>query len=148
MAGSLNKVILIGRLGQDPEVREVGSGKVANFSIATDESYVDKTGTKVEKTEWHRIVMWNRAAENAEKYLTKGSLIYVEGKLETRSWESESGERKYSTEIKSFSFQMLDNKNANYSQEETPIATETVAKEDKNVASDNSQVETEDDLPF
>jgi single-strand DNA-binding protein len=110
MAGSLNKVILIGRLGQDPEVREVGTSKVANFSIATDESYTDRTGNKVEKTEWHRIVMWNKAAENAEAYLKKGSLVYIEGKLETRSWDNDRGEKRYSTEIKSFSFQMLDNK--------------------------------------
>ena len=110
MAGSLNKVTLIGRLGQDPEVREVGTSKVANFSIATDESYTDKSGNKVEKTEWHRIVMWNKAAENAQAYLKKGSLVYVEGKIETRSWENDSGEKRYTTEIKSYSFQMLDNK--------------------------------------
>ena len=125
MAGSLNKVILIGRLGQDPDVREVGSAKVANFSIATDESYTDKTGNKVEKTEWHRIVMWNRSAENAEKYLRKGSLIYVEGKLETRSWENDAGEKRYSTEIKSFSFQMLDNKNSQDSTYEQPKSSST-----------------------
>ena len=111
MAGSLNKVTLIGRLGQNPEVREVGTSKVANFSIATDESYTDRSGNKVEKTEWHRIVMWNKTAENAEAYLKKGSLVYVEGKLETRSWDNDAGEKRYSTEIKSFSFQMLDNKN-------------------------------------
>tara|TARA_B100000900_G_scaffold229970_1_gene195289 strand:+ start:1322 stop:1822 length:501 start_codon:yes stop_codon:yes gene_type:complete len=111
MAGSLNKVTLIGRLGQDPEIREVGMSKVANFSVATDESYTDKSGNKVEKTEWHRIVMWNKPAETAERYLKKGSLVYIEGKLETRSWENDSGEKRYSTEIKSFSFQMLDNRN-------------------------------------
>ena len=102
MAGSLNKVTLIGRLGQDPEIREVGMSKVANFSVATDESYTDKSGNKVEKTEWHRIVMWNKPAETAERYLKKGSLVYIEGKLETRSWENDSGEKRYSTEIKSF----------------------------------------------
>ena len=112
MAGSLNKVILIGRLGQDPDVREVGTSKVANFSVATDESYTDRNGNKVEKTEWHRVVMWNKAAENAGAYLKKGSLVYIEGKLETRSWENDAGEKRYSTEVKSFSFQMLDNKNA------------------------------------
>ena len=110
MAGSLNKVTLIGRLGQDPELREVGTSKVANFSIATDESYTDRSGNKVEKTEWHKIVMWNKAAENAQAFLKKGSLVYVEGKIETRSWENDSGEKRYTTEIKSFSFQMLDNK--------------------------------------
>ena len=84
---------------------------MANFSIATDESYTDREGNKVEKTEWHRIVMWNKAAENAEAFLRKGSLVYIEGKIETRSWQNDSGEKRYSTEIKSFSFQMLDNKN-------------------------------------
>ena len=156
MAGSLNKVILIGRLGQDPDVREVGSAKVANFSIATDESYTDKTGNKVEKTEWHRIVMWNRAAENAEKYLKKGSLIYVEGKLETRSWENDAGEKRYSTEIKSFSFQMLDNKNSQDSTYEQQLSssepTETLSSKDEN-SSENSSNKQEaksetDDLPF
>ena len=118
MAGSLNKVTLIGRLGQDPEVREVGTSKVANFSIATDESYTDRSGNKVEKTEWHKIVMWNKAAENAQAFLKKGSLVYVEGKIETRSWENDSGEKRYTTEIKSFSFQMLDNKSDQNSRSE------------------------------
>ena len=156
MAGSLNKVILIGRLGQDPDVREVGSAKVANFSIATDESYTDKTGNKVEKTEWHRIVMWNRAAENAEKYLKKGSLIYVEGKLETRSWENDAGEKRYSTEIKSFSFQMVDNKNSQDSTYQQQLSssepTEIPSSKDEN-SSENSSNKQEaksetDDLPF
>jgi len=171
MAGSLNKVILIGRLGQNPEVREVGTSKVANFSIATDESYTDRSGNKVEKTEWHRIVMWNKAAENAEAYLKKGSLVYIEGKLETRSWENDAGEKRYSTEIKSFSFQMLDNKNdqsqrsdsyssPSFTQKE-PTVQNTFSKEE--TSSNDSQIESssnnpmtekvvkeenEDDLPF
>ena len=155
MAGSLNKAILIGRLGQDPEVREVGSSKVANFSIATDESYTDREGNKVEKTEWHRVVMWNKAAENAEAFLRKGSLVYIEGKIETRSWQNEAGEKRYSTEIKSFSFQMLDNKNElNRSQDSFQKETSskypdsTNSNMDTQPLSQSSEEEKEDDLPF
>jgi single-strand DNA-binding protein len=99
--GSLNKVQLIGNLGKDPEVRAIPSGaKVANFSIATTESYNDKnTGQKVEKTEWHNIVMWRGLAEIAEKYLRKGTQVYVEGRLQTRSWDDQNGQKKYMTEI-------------------------------------------------
>jgi len=155
MAGSLNKAILIGRLGQDPEVREVGSSKVANFSIATDESYTDREGNKVEKTEWHRIVMWNKAAENAEAFLRKGSLVYIEGKIETRSWQNEAGEKRYSTEIKSFSFQILNNKNElNPSQDSFQKETSskypdsTNSNMDTQPLSQSSKEEKEDDLPF
>lgn len=163
MAGSLNKVILIGRLGQDPDVREVGTSTVANFSIATDESYTDRNGNKVEKTEWHRIVMWNKSAETAGRFLRKGSLVLVEGKLETRSWENDAGEKRYSTEIKSFSFQMLDNKktelessnpeNITLVEKESIIQNSVPKKNDKEeIAVPKKEEETEssdgDDLPF
>lgn len=107
--GSLNKVMLIGNLGKDPEVRAIPSGaKVANFSIATTESYMDKnTNQKVEKTEWHNIVMWRGLAEIAEKYLRKGSQIYVEGRLQTRSWDDQNGQKKYMTEVVVDQMQML-----------------------------------------
>jgi single-strand DNA-binding protein len=100
MASSLNKVILIGRLGKDPEVRFTQGGQaVANFSIATDESYKNNAGEKVEKTEWHNLVVWGNAVESyVAKYLHKGDLIYVEGKLQTRSWEKD-GVKKYTTEV-------------------------------------------------
>lgn len=98
---SLNKVIIIGRLGQDPEMRYTPSGQpVANFSVATDESYKDKDGQKVEKTEWHRIVAWGKQAEFIGNYLSRGRLVYVEGKLETRRWTDKDGAEKYTTEIK------------------------------------------------
>jgi single-strand DNA-binding protein len=107
--GSLNKVMLIGNLGKDPEVRAIPSGaKVANFSIATTESYMDKnTNQKVEKTEWHNIVMWRGLAEIAEKYLRKGSQIYVEGRLQTRSWDDQNGQKRYTTEVIVDQMQML-----------------------------------------
>lgn len=101
MAGSLNKAILIGYLGRDPEMRYAPSGQaVANFSIATDESYKDKDGQKVQKTEWHRIVVWGKQAEFCGNYLSRGRLVYIEGKLETRKWTDKDGVEKYTTEIK------------------------------------------------
>jgi len=109
--GSLNKVILIGNLGKDPEVRSTPSGsKVANFSMATTERYKDKEGQQVEKTEWHRIVMWRGLAEVAEKWLKKGSTICIEGKLTTRSWDDKSGKKLYTTEIIADNMQMLGGK--------------------------------------
>jgi len=104
---SLNKVQLIGRLGKDPEVRHLDSGMtVSNFSIATSESYTNKQGEKVEQTEWHNIVAWGKLAEIIEKWVTKGMLIYIEGKLKTRKWEKD-GQTHYATEIFADSMQML-----------------------------------------
>jgi len=102
MAGSVNKVILVGNLGKDPEVRRLGSGEpVVNFSLATSESWKDKaTGERKEKTEWHRVVIFNEnLARIAEQYLKKGSKVYVEGQLQTRKWQDQSGQEKYSTEV-------------------------------------------------
>ncbi len=101
MGTSVNKVILVGRLGKDPEVRFTASGTaVANFSIATDESYKDKQGEKRKKTEWHNIVVWGNSVEAfVQKYLHKGDMVYVEGKLQTRSWDDKDGNKKYTTEI-------------------------------------------------
>jgi single-strand DNA-binding protein len=106
----VNKVILVGRLGKDPDVRHLESGAaVANFPIATSETYKDKNGNKVEQTEWHNIVLWRGLAEIAEKYLQKGKLIYIEGKLRTRSWEKE-GVTRYTTEVVGDQMTMLDTK--------------------------------------
>jgi single-strand DNA-binding protein len=111
MAGSLNKVQLIGRIGRDPEMRYTPSGQpVASFSLATDESYTNKDGQKVEKTEWHRIVVWGKQAEFVGNYLGKGRLIYIEGKLETRKWTDKDGAEKYTTEIKAEKVTALDPK--------------------------------------
>ncbi len=99
MAQSVNKCIIIGRLGKDPEVRAIPSGvKLANFSLATDESYKDKEGVKHEKTEWHNCVAWRGLAEVIEKYVKKGDLIYIEGKLTTEKYEKD-GVTKYTTKI-------------------------------------------------
>lgn len=105
----LNKVILIGNLGRDPEVRSTPSGQsVASFTLATNRKWKDKGGQRQEQTEWHNIVVWGRQAEVAGQYLTKGKQIYVEGRLQTRSWDDKnSGEKRYRTEIVCDNFQML-----------------------------------------
>ena len=118
MAGSVNKVILVGNLGKDPEVRRMTSGDpVVNLSIATSESWRDKaSGERKEKTEWHRVVIFNKnLADVAEKYLKKGSKVYVEGQLQTRKWTDKDGAEKYSTEVVLQNFRgeltMLDGRN-------------------------------------
>ncbi|AGW15126.1 single-stranded DNA-binding protein [Megalodesulfovibrio gigas] len=111
MAPTLNKVMLIGRLGRDPELRYTNSGKpVANFSIATDESYNDRDGNRVDKAEWHDIVVWDRSGENCANYLRKGSLVYVEGRLQTRKWQDQQGNPRKSTEVVADRVQFLDSK--------------------------------------
>ncbi|MFM7021632.1 MAG: single-stranded DNA-binding protein [Flavobacteriales bacterium] len=110
MAG-VNKVILVGNLGKDPEVRYLEGGvPVANFTLATSETYKDKNGNRIEQTEWHNIVVWRGLAEIAEKYLRKGSQVYVEGKLRTRSWDDKDGVKRYSTEIIADNMTMLGGK--------------------------------------
>ncbi|GFH62323.1 MAG: single-strand DNA-binding protein [Candidatus Desulfovibrio kirbyi] len=107
----LNKVMIIGRLGRDPELRYTQSGApVANLNIATDESYTDREGNKVERTEWHRVSVFQRQAENCANYLSKGSTVYVEGSLQTRKWQDQQGQDRYSTEIKAIRVQFLDRK--------------------------------------
>jgi single-strand DNA-binding protein len=108
MAGSVNKVILIGHLGADPEIRYIQSGApVAKLRIATNENWTNKSGQKEEKTEWHTVVAWSKLAENAGKYLTKGRQIYVEGRLQTRSWDDKEGNKRYTTEIVATNIQFL-----------------------------------------
>lgn len=97
---SINKVILVGRLGADPELRYTSSGSlVCNFSVATSEKWTDETGDKQEKVEWHRIVSWSNLAENCNKYLIKGREVYIEGRIQTRSYEDKDGLIKYITEV-------------------------------------------------
>jgi single-strand DNA-binding protein len=107
----LNKVMLIGRLGRDPEIRYTQSGNaVASFSIATSEYWRDKQGQRQEKTEWHDIVAWDRLADQAQSYLKKGSMVYIEGKLQTRSWDDQQGQKKYRTEIVANQVRFLDSR--------------------------------------
>jgi len=108
MAGSINKVILIGRLGKDPEMRFTPSGKaVTNFTLATNENWTDQGGERQERTEWHRIVTWGKLAENCAKLLSKGKQVYVEGRLQTRSWDDRDGNKRYTTEIVANTMQIL-----------------------------------------
>ena len=112
MSRGVNKVILIGNLGADPEVRYTPDGvPVANFNLATSESWNDRTsGEKQERTEWHRLVLWRKLAEIAGQYLKKGSKIYIEGKLQTRTWDDQSGQKRYTTEVVVNDMQMLDSR--------------------------------------
>ena len=110
MAG-VNKVILVGNLGKDPEVKYLDNGvAVANFSLATTENYKNKEGEKVSQTEWHNIVLWRGLAEIAEKYLKKGASVYIEGKIKTRKWEDKDGVTRYNTEILTDNMTMLGGK--------------------------------------
>lgn len=150
MAGSVNKVILIGNLGRDPEVRRLENGAiVANFSIATSETFTDKTtGEKRENTDWHNIVVWRGLAEVVEKYVKKGTKIYVEGKLKTRSYQDKEGNTKYVTEVLAEEITILSRPESNqesseqkppYSSQGTPQAPTSMPD-----LSENS----DDDLPF
>lgn len=105
----INKVILVGRLGRDPETRYTSSGQaVCNFTMATDESFKSRSGEKQQRTEWHRIVMWGKLAEIAQQYLKKGQLVYIEGRLQTRQWDDKrDGSKKQTTEIVANSMKML-----------------------------------------
>src|SRR6266446_4226059 len=105
---SVNRVILVGRLGRDPETRYTGGGQaVANFSVATDESYKDKNGERQKRTEWHKIVVWGKQAEIAQQYLKKGSLIFIEGRIQSREWQDKEGQKRTSFEIVANNFRML-----------------------------------------
>ncbi len=108
MAGGVNKVILVGNLGSDPEIRNIPSGAaVCEFRLATNESWTGKDGQKQDRTEWHRVVVWGRRAETCGKYLSKGRQVYLEGRLRTRSWEDKEGNKRYTTEIVANDVQFL-----------------------------------------
>ena len=150
MARGINKVILIGNLGRDPEVRYTPTGlAVANLAIATSESWKDKqTGEPVERTEWHRVVMYQRLAEIAGEYLRKGSKIYIEGRLQTRKWQDKTtGQDRYTTEIVANEMQMLDSKGG------TSAATEPAFEKASATSSATPEAAPaldsfDDDVPF
>ncbi len=147
MAG-VNKVILLGNLGRDPEVRHLENGRaVANFSIATSETYKNKQGEKVTNTEWHNIVLWTPLAEIAEKYLTKGNQVYIEGKLTSRSYEDKEGVTKYITEVVGREMTLLggprnEGSDSSASSQKQEASSEISMEP---VANDSNEV---DDLPF
>ncbi|MBT3418372.1 MAG: single-stranded DNA-binding protein [Flavobacteriales bacterium] len=142
MAG-VNKVILVGNLGKDPEIRHLDTGvAVANFSLATTESYKNKSGERVSNTEWHNVVLWRGLAELAEKYLKKGNSVYIEGKISTRKWEDKEGNTRYSTDIIADKMTMLGSKSDNESSNPKEEPSETINSEVP------SQDDSKGDLPF
>jgi len=147
MAGSLNKVILIGHLGKDPDIRSTSSGNpVASLSLATSESWKDASGNKQERTEWHRIVIFGKLAEIAEKYARKGSKILVEGQLATRKWQAQDGSDRYTTEVVLRGFngnlQLLDRRDSN----SPPPPDEGDYRADNHTPT--RQDELDDEIPF
>jgi single-strand DNA-binding protein len=145
----VNKVILIGNLGRDPEVRSTPSGQpVASFTLATNRRWRDKNGQKQEQTEWHSIVVWGKQAEIAGQYLTKGKQIYLEGRLQTRSWDDrQSGEKKYKTEIVCDNFQMLSSPRGGDFEAAQPAAAPAHGASYDEGGGGLGEVE-EDDIPF
>lgn len=142
MAG-VNKVIIVGRLGQDPELKTIPSGQqVARLNVATSENFTGKDGTKQERTEWHRIVVWGKLADLCGRYLAKGRQVYVEGRLQTRSWEDQQGQKRYSTEVVANVVQFLDAKQ----QGERPAAQQ----EENNFTDFGNEpsFNTADEIPF
>ncbi len=149
---SVNKVILIGRLGKDPETRYMTNGEaVTNATLATSETWKDKSGEKQEKTEWHNLVFYRRLAEIAGEYLKKGSQIYVEGKLQTRKWQTKEGQDRYTTEIIVNEMTMLGGKSSgagSFEVVEKPAAASGSAPAKAAPAAKNSFDNFDDDIPF
>ncbi len=140
---SVNKAIILGRLGKDPEVRYTANGTaVTNFSVATTDRYKDKDGNSEERTEWHRIVVWDRLAEICGEYLAKGRSVYVEGSLRTRSWEDKEGNKRYTTEIVGRTVQFLTPRGESARQGGTPEPT------DDDYEGYEGGGMTDDDVPF
>lgn len=144
----INKVILVGHLGKDPEVRHLdGNVTVASFPLATSETY-NKDGKRIEQTEWHNIVMWRGLADVASKYLQKGKLVYIEGKLRTRSFEDKEGHKKYTTEVVAENFTMLGRKSDFENGSSTNGVVTSSDKQDNASSDDYSLNQVDDDLPF
>ena len=139
MSNGVNKVLIIGNLGSDPEIKYTKAGDpVANLSIATSESWKDKnSGDLQEKVEWHRVVMFSRLAEIAEQYLKRGSKVFVEGKLQTRKWQDQEGKDRYTTEVVAKEMTMLDSRSSSQAQENSP-----------KVESEKPKDDFEEDIPF
>jgi single-strand DNA-binding protein len=147
MAGTLNKVMLIGHLGDDVKMHYFdGGGCIGRFPLATNESYTNKqTNERITNTEWHNIVVRNKGAEICEKYLSKGDMVYIEGRLKTRKWQDDKGQDRYSTEVHCTDFTFLSNKNENASTA-TPQAAPPSKKTNEDQISE--PIGEEDDLPF
>ena len=143
----LNKVMIIGRLGQDPELRYATTGMaICRFSVATDESYQDRDGQRQEKTEWHRVVTFQKQAENCSNYLHKGSLVFVEGSLSTNKWTDQQGQTRYTTEIKAQRVQFLDRKEG--AGEQNQAHRQQSSQDDDIPPAFPSEASGMDDVPF
>ena len=151
----INKVTLVGRLGKDPEVRHFdNNSSVCNFTVATSESYTDREGKRIEQTEWHNLAIWRKGlVDVAEKYLKKGHLVYVEGKLRTRSWDDQSGNKRYTTEVVVDSFKMLEKRestdrddSSSYESNQAPPSNS--ASNAGTSANTSPSDDIADDLPF
>ena len=141
----VNKVILIGNLGADPEIRHTGGNvPVTTLRVATTERYKDRNGERQERTEWHNVVLWRGLAEIAERYLRKGSTIYIEGRLETRSWEDKNGQKRYTTEVIATDMTMLDSRADTGGLDAAPTPAPPEDMDVGTVAPDDG----DDDLPF
>ena len=154
---SVNKAIIVGHLGQDPELKHTAGGaSVVNFSVATSENWTDKQGQKQEKTEWHRIVVWGKQAEICERYLSKGRQVYLEGRIQTRSWEDDKGQKRYMTEINANVVKFLGGGSRDKTQEpamETPASTTAQNKSNGGMLEQSYNISTDsnftaDDIPF
>ena len=145
MANGVNKVILVGNLGNDPELRTTPNGAhVCELSVATNENWTDKQGQKQERTEWHRVVVWGRVAENCSKYLSKGRQVYLEGRIQTRSWEDKEGNKRYTTEIIASDVQFLSG-GAPRPNAGTESSSGSFVPQNANPG---SNAKAEDDIPF
>ena len=148
MARSLNKAMIIGNLGADPEVRTTPGGtRVATLSVATSRSWTGRTGDQQERTEWHRIVAWDRLAEICERYLKKGDRVYVEGRIEYRQWEGKDGQTRYTTEIRAREMIMLGGRGEAGVEQGAPLSAGRPAEGEYSDYS-NDALAGEDDLPF
>lgn len=144
---SLNKAMIIGRLGQDPEVRYTQSNTaVATLNVATNERFKDRNGELQERTEWHRVVAWGRTAEICQEYLKKGSQVYIEGPIQTREWEDKDGQKRYTTEIKALTMTMLDSRGGG--EAGSGFESQDNSQRAGSVDLDDSFDEMDDDLPF
>jgi single-strand DNA-binding protein len=150
---SVNKVIILGRLGQDPELKYTPGGMaVCNFTLATSESWADKAGQKQERTEWHRVVVWGKLAELCNQYLTKGRQAFIEGSLQTRSWDDKSGQKRYTTEIVAKTVQFIGGQ-ANAGAERSSSVSQGAPAYDTSMVNQEYDISTDtnftaDDIPF
>jgi single-strand DNA-binding protein len=149
---SVNKVILVGRLGRDPETRYTGAGQaVCNFSIATDETFKDRSGERQKRTEWHKIVIWAKQAEIAQQYLKKGSLIYLEGRIQSREWTDKENQKRTSFEIVATNFRMLGSKSDSMGGGARPSAPAGDMDHESHAPMDHESSgpeATDEDIPF